>query len=232
EAALLAAKELRARLLEVAARMHERDVTKLSIEQGTVVDASGALMSLAEIGRLVHFSTHELPDDLEPELIVTRHYSQREQLLVYANCALGVSVDVDVETGFVTVNKVWAVDDCGRLINPKLVSEQIRGSVVQGIGSALFEQCLYDDEGRLLNGDLANYFLPMAAEMPDIECAHIETPTQATTLGAKGCGEAGTIAAPGAIMNAINDALAPFGAELTSQPFTPEKVLRALGKLD
>ena len=188
-------------------------------------------MTFDEIGRLVHFSTHELPRDFEPELIVTRHYSQREQLLVYANCALGAAVDVDINTGLVRIDKIWVVDDCGRLVNPALVSEQLRGAVVQGLGSALYEEVLYDEQGRLVNADLNSYYLPMAPEMPDIECAHIESPTAATSLGAKGCGEAGTIAAPGAIMNAINDALSPFGAEVTSQPFTPEKILQALGKL-
>ncbi len=108
----------------------------------------------------------------------------------------------------------------------------MRGGVVQGIGSALYEECLYDDQGQLLNGTLVDYLVPMAGEMPDIECAHIETPTKATELGAKGCGEAGTIGTPAAIMNAINDALEPFGVEITTQPFTPERILRALGKIE
>jgi carbon-monoxide dehydrogenase large subunit len=123
------------------------------------------------------------------------------------------------------------VEDCGTVINPMLVDEQIRGGIVQGIGAALFEECLYDAEGQLLNGNMADYLVPMAAEMPDIVCAHVETPTKQSELGAKGAGEAGTAGAPGAVMNAINDALSPFGARVTSQPFTPEKILQALRKV-
>ena len=233
EACLLAAREMREKILEVAAVVHEQPADILTIRSGNIInlETDEQVSSLAAIGNTVHFNTHTLPRDLEPELIVTRHYSQREQLMVYANCALGVSLEVDVNTGLVTLHKVWAVDDCGRIINEKLVVEQLRGSIVQGIGSSLYEECIYDAAGQLLNGNMFEYLLPMAGEMPDIEVEHIETPTKATQLGAKGCGEAGIIAICGAIMNGINDALEPFGVEVTSQPFTPEKILRALGKV-
>ncbi len=137
----------------------------------------------------------------------------------------------DTETGFVKLLKHWAVEDCGRVINPKLVDEQIRGAIVQGIGGALFEECLYDDQGLMTNGSMADYLVPMAGEMPDIVVAHVETPTRSSVLGAKGAGEAGTAGAPGAVVNAINDALRPLKAEVWSQPVTPEKVLRALGHI-
>jgi carbon-monoxide dehydrogenase large subunit len=127
--------------------------------------------------------------------------------------------------------KHWAVEDCGRVINPMLVDEQMRGAIVQGIGGALYEECLYDESGQLRNGSLADYLVPMANEMPDIEVSHVQTPTKTSLLGAKGAGEAGTAGAPGAIMNAINDALAPFNASVTAQPFTPEKILKALGRI-
>jgi len=138
---------------------------------------------------------------------------------------------VDTDTGFVKLLKMWCVDDCGRVINPKLVDEQARGGIVQGIGGALFEHCLYDERGQLLNATMADYLVPMAAEMPDIECAHVQTPTKTSMLGAKGAGEAGTGGAPAAIMNAVNDALRPLGAKVTRQPITPEVVLKALGKV-
>ena len=93
------------------------------------------------------------------------------------------------------------------------------------------EHCLYDSAGQLLNGSLADYLVPMAGEMPDMVIAHVCTPTKTSSLGAKGAGEAGTAGAPAAIMNAINDALSPFNARVTAQPFTPERVLRALGKV-
>jgi carbon-monoxide dehydrogenase large subunit len=140
-------------------------------------------------------------------------------------------VEVDPDTGFVKLLKHWAVEDCGRVLNPMLVDEQMRGAIVQGIGGALFEECLYDDQGLMLNANMADYLVPMSAEMPDIEVAHVMTPTRSSKLGAKGAGEAGTAGAPAAVMNAINDAIAPFGAVVHSQPITPQKVLRALGKV-
>ena len=123
------------------------------------------------------------------------------------------------------------MEDCGRIINPLLVDEQVRGGIVQGIGGALYEHCIYSPEGQLLVGSMADYLVPMAAEMPDIEVGHVETPTKESLLGAKGAGEAGTAGAPAAVMNAINDALQPFGAKVFAQPFTPERILAALGKV-
>ncbi|HKD56696.1 MAG TPA: molybdopterin cofactor-binding domain-containing protein, partial [Hyphomicrobiaceae bacterium] len=125
----------------------------------------------------------------------------------------------------------WCVEDCGRIINPLLVDEQVRGGIVQGLGGALYEHCIYSPEGQLLVGSMADYLVPMAAEMPDIEVGHVETPTNESLLGAKGAGEAGTAGAPAAVMNAINDALRPFGAKVFAQPFTPERILAALGKV-
>ena len=142
---------------------------------------------------------------------------------------MAAQVEVDVETGMVKVLGFWAVEDCGRVINPMLVDEQVRGGVVQGIGGALYEECLYDEEGQLLNASMADYEVPMAAEMPDIVVAHVETPTRTSELGAKGAGEAGTGGAPAALMNAVNDALAPLGGKIHQMPMTPERILRALG---
>jgi carbon-monoxide dehydrogenase large subunit len=126
--------------------------------------------------------------------------------------------------------KHWIVEDCGRVVNPLLADEQLRGGIVQGIGAALFEQSIYDGDGQLLNASMAEYLVPMAGEMPDIEIAHVESPVPGTALGAKGIGEAGTIGAAAAVGNAINDALAPFRAEVTEQPYTPERILQALGR--
>jgi carbon-monoxide dehydrogenase large subunit len=110
------------------------------------------------------------------------------------------------------------------------VDEQIRGGVVHGIGSALYEQCIYSAEGQIENGSLMDYLVPMAGEMPDIRIAHIETPTPATALGSRGVGEAGTVAAGAAIWTAVNDALSSFGATVTSQPITPEHVLDCIDR--
>jgi carbon-monoxide dehydrogenase large subunit len=167
----------------------------------------------------------------QPELMVTRHYAPREYGFAFTNGMQASHVEVDVDTGFVKLLKHWCVEDCGTVINPLLVDEQLRGGIVQGIGAALFEHCLYSEEGQLLNGNMADYLVPMAGEMPDMELAHVVSPTASSELGAKGAGEAGTAGAPGAVMNAINDALMPFGARVTDQPFTPERILRALGKV-
>ncbi len=116
------------------------------------------------------------------------------------------------------------------MINPLLVDEQIRGGVVQGLGAAFFEECVYVDNGQLTNGSLADYLVPMAVEMPDIGIAHVETLTMDTQLGAKGVGEAGTAAASAAALNAVNDAMAPFGASIAQVPMTPGRILKALGR--
>jgi carbon-monoxide dehydrogenase large subunit len=164
-------------------------------------------------------------------MMVTRHYAQRDYPFIFTNGVQASYVEVDLDTGFVKLLKHWAVEDCGRVINPMLVDEQMRGAIVQGIGGALFEECLYDDAGQLLNGNMADYLVPMSGEMPDIVVEHVQTPTASSRLGAKGAGEAGTAGAPGAVMNAINDALRSQGAAVYSQPFTPERILRALGRV-
>ena len=162
---------------------------------------------------------------------MTRHYVPRHQGFAFTNGVQLSHVEVDVETGFVRLLKHWVVEDCGRIINPRLVDEQLRGAIVQGIGAALWEHCVYDAEGQLLTGTMMDYLVPLAAETPEIVVGHVETPTAYSEGGFKGAGEAGTAGAPGAVLNAVNDALAPLAARVTTQPITPEVVLRALGKL-
>jgi carbon-monoxide dehydrogenase large subunit len=230
EAVLLASRQLRANILELAGVLHQRKAEDLDLVNGVVIDkdGDGAVVALAELGRIATFRPDILPKGFQPELVVTRHYSQRDFPFIFTNGVQASYVEVDVETGFVKLLKHWVVEDCGRVINPMLVDEQIRGAVVQGIGGALYEECLYDSNGLLCNGSMADYLVPMAAEMPDIDVAHVETPTRSSALGAKGAGEAGTAGAPAAVMNAINDALTPFAVRMISQPFTPEKILCAL----
>ncbi len=235
EAVLLAGLALQENILKTAAVILKREGGdgSLRLRSGTVVDAATgeALLPLAELGRIAYFRSDTLPKSFTPELMVTRHYAQRDYPFIFTNGVQVSHVEGDDDTGFVKQHGHWAVEDCGRVINPMLVDEQIRGAIVQGIGGALFEECLYNEQGGLANGSLADYLVPMAAEMPDIVVAHVQTPTRSSKLGAKGAGEAGTAGAPAAVMNAINDALAPFGARVASQPITPEKILRALGRL-
>jgi carbon-monoxide dehydrogenase large subunit len=233
EAVFQTARALRANILAFVARLAETEPSLLDVREGNVVDADGGAvrMTLEEVARTAYFRTDRVPRDFQPELTVTRSYAQKYYGGVFTNGIQASWLEVDTDTGFVKLLRHWVVDDCGTIVNPLLVDEQIRGAVVQGIGAALFEQCIYSPEGQLLNGSLIDYLVPMAAEMPDIEIGHCVTPTATSELGAKGAGEAGVTGAPAAIMNAINDALKPFRARVTAQPFTPERILRALGKI-
>jgi aerobic carbon-monoxide dehydrogenase large subunit len=233
EAVLLAGQVLRVNILATAAAILNREAASLRVQRGTIVDAGNGqlLLDLAELGRIAYFRSDTLPKTFTPELMVTRHYAQRDYPFIFTNGVQVSHVEVDVDTGFVKLLKHWAVEDCGRVINPMLVDEQIRGAIVQGIGGALFEECLYDADGTMCNGNMADYLVPMAAEMPDIVVSHVQSPTASSKLGAKGAGEAGTAGAPAAVLNAVNDALAPFGVRVASQPITPEKILKALGKI-
>ena len=233
EAALQAGKALKNNILDVAAAILQAKAADLEVLDGSVVDAVTGTerMPLSELGRIAYFRGDTLPEDIQPELVTTRHYTQRSFPFVFTNAAHACHLEVDTETGLVKLLKYWVVEDCGRVINPKLVAEQARGGVVQGLGAVLYEECLYSPEGQLLNGSLADYLVPMAAEMPDIVVDHIESPTATSELGAKGVGEAGTAGAPAAVMNAINDALHPFDVTLAHMPFTPDKILRGLGKI-
>jgi len=234
EAAWQAGKALRANVLAVAGSILQAVPEILDIRNGVVCDADTGTerIGLDEVARVAYFRPDTLPAGIQAELVATRHYVPRAWPFAFTNGIQASYLEVDTDTGFVTLLKHWCVEDCGTVINPQLVDEQIRGGVVQGIGAALFEHCRYDERGQLLNGNMADYLVPMAAEMPDIECGHCVSPTADSELGAKGAGEAGTAGAPGSVMNAINDALRPLGAApLTDMPFTPGKILAALGKV-
>src|SRR5713226_4866829 len=234
EAVLLSGRTLRSNILDVAAAILKVDKAELEIANNAVINrlTLEKKLELAELGRVAYFRPDTLPMDFQSELTVTRHYTPRQYGFTFTNGIQASLVEVDPDTGFVKLLKHWCVEDAGTVINPMLVDEQIRGGIVQGIGAALYEECLYGPDGQLLNGNMADYLVPMAGEMPDIICAHVETPTKQSQLGAKGVGEAGTAGAPGAIMNAVNDALAPLGARVTAMPFTPERILKALKKVD
>jgi carbon-monoxide dehydrogenase large subunit len=233
EAVLLSGRALRANILDIASRILNLDKEKLDIQDNAVTNklTLQSLLPLAELGRVAYFRPDTLPMDFQSELTVTRHYTPRQYGFTFTNGIQASLVEVDTDTGFVKLLKHWCVEDSGTIINPMLVDEQLRGGVVQGIGAALYEECLYSPEGQLLNGNMADYLVPMSGEMPDIICAHVETPTMQSQLGAKGVGEAGTAGAPAAVMNAINDALAPLNARVTAMPFTPERILRALARV-
>jgi aerobic carbon-monoxide dehydrogenase large subunit len=231
EAAWQAGKALRANVLAVAGSILQAAPEALDIANGIVVDKADGRgrIGLDEVARIAYFRPDTLPPGFQAELVATRHYVPRLYPFAFTNGIQASHVEVDLETGAITLLKHWCVEDCGTIINPQLVDEQVRGGVVQGIGAALYEHCLYDDRGQLINGNMADYLVPMAAEMPDIEVGHVVSPTADSELGAKGAGEAGTAGASGAVTNAVNDALRPLGAvPITEIPIRPEHVLRAL----
>jgi len=233
EAALQAGLAVKEAVLKVAGAMLQAGPEALALVDGQIVERKSrqSRMPLSELARIVYFRGDTLPPDLPRELLQTRHFITKQYPFAFTNGVQASWLEVDVETGIVRLLKHWCVEDCGRVINPLLVGEQVRGGIVQGLGAALYEHCIYSPEGQLLVGSMADYLVPMAAEMPDIEVGHVETPTKESLLGAKGAGEAGTAGAPAAVMNAINDALKPFGAKAFAQPFTPERILAALGKV-
>jgi carbon-monoxide dehydrogenase large subunit len=232
EAALQSAKVLRGNILEVAAAVLQSSPANLDISDNAVVDpASGERrMELSELARIVFFRPDTLPPGLQPEMVATRHFVPREYGFAFTNGVQASWLEVDVATGFVQLFDHWVVEDCGTIINPQLVDEQIRGGVVQGLGAALFEHCIYDERGQLTNANMADYLVPMAGEMPDISVGHVVSPTKESELGAKGAGEAGTAGAGAAVANAVNDALSPFGVTITEIPLTPRVILSALGR--
>jgi carbon-monoxide dehydrogenase large subunit len=226
ESALRAARQLRASVLSIAASMLQSQPEGLRIQDGKIVNAAGlAQLSLADVAAAVYFKSHTIPLDELPPLDITERYTSRDLPYFASNGVQAAHVEVDPGLGTVKLLGFWVVDDCGTVINPLLVDEQIRGGVVQGIGAALYEECVYNDGAQLENGTLADYLVPMAGEMPDIHVAHIATPISETQLGARGVGEAGTVAAAAAVWGAVNDALSPFGATVRRQPITPEHIL-------
>jgi len=234
EAAWQAGKALRQNVLAVAGSILQADAKALDIRDGVVVDVDTGRerLGLDEVARIAYFRPDTLPPGFQAELMATRHYVPRAWPFAFTNGVQASWLEVDTDTGFIRLLKHWCVEDCGTVINPQLVDEQVRGGVVQGIGAALLEHCVYDERGQLLNGNMADYLVPMAGEMPDIEVGHVVSPTADSELGAKGAGEAGTAGAPGCVVNAVNDALRPLGAKtITEIPLTPDVVLKALGRI-
>jgi aerobic carbon-monoxide dehydrogenase large subunit len=230
EAALRAAKILRSNILDVAAAILQSSPAELDIANNAIVNIQdGATrIELRELARIVYFRPDTLPPGIQPELMATRHFVPREYPFAFTNGVQASWLEVDTDTGFVKLLKHWVVEDCGTLINPQLVDEQVRGGVVQGLGAALFEKCVYDERGQLTNANMADYLVPMSGEMPDIDVGHVVSPTAESELGAKGAGEAGTAGAAAAVANAVNDALRPFGTTITEIPLTPQIILTAL----
>jgi carbon-monoxide dehydrogenase large subunit len=221
---------LRTKMAAIAAHQMKCQPDQVSFEGGQVRGPGGASIDCEEIGRIAHLRQEMLPPGLDPLLEVTVTYEPAVDtgLFTYATQAAVVAVDPD--TGHVEILDYAVVEDCGTVVNPLVVDGQIAGGIAQGIGTALYEEMPFDDQGQPLAGTLADYLLPSATEVPDIRIDHMETPSPWTRFGQKGIGESGAIGPPAAILNAINDALAPLGAEVMDLPATPARVLTAIAR--
>src|SRR5215510_9105797 len=238
-AALLAAERLRDQLLKIGARNLQLPAKGLVIRDGKVCseEEPGKALGLREVVRMAYGAIHLLPEDEEPGLEVTSYFlnpnidyapdgqGRMNTFSAYPYAAVVAVVDVDVETGFIKIVKYCTVHDCGNIINPQIVETQHYGSVVQGIGAAIYEQILYNEEGQLVTASLMDYKVPTVEEVPDIQLGHMVTPSPFSPLGTKGAGETGMLGPPPALASAIEDALAEFGVEIRSTPYSPERIL-------
>jgi carbon-monoxide dehydrogenase large subunit len=222
-----AAVMLAERIKEVASHLLEAAPEDLSIEDSNIfVNGSpDRFVSVAKVARAVHVEPHLLP---EGELGTLDANAGFDPPGTFSNATHGAVVEIDPETGEVSIDRYVVVEDCGVVINPMIVEGQVRGGVAQGIASALYEQLIYDDEGQLVTSTLMDYLIPTTTEIPSIEIFHLETPSEYSETGAKGMGEGGTIGAPGAIANAVADALSHLRIEVDRLPITPDRLQAAI----
>ncbi|MGH8918655.1 MAG: xanthine dehydrogenase family protein molybdopterin-binding subunit, partial [Actinomycetes bacterium] len=214
------ARKLAAHMMEVA----EED---LSLAGGafSVRGTPEKKVALAEVA-FAAFTAHDLPEGMEPNLEASSHYDPPNFTFPFGTHVCVVEVDTD--TGSVQIDKYVAVDDCGNQVNPLIVEGQLHGGIVQGAAQALFEEAVYDDDGNLLTATLMDYMVPSATEFPNFTLDHTVTPSPSNPMGVKGVGEAGTIAAAPAVINAVVDALKPLGITDIEMPASPQRVWRAI----
>jgi carbon-monoxide dehydrogenase large subunit len=230
-----ASRALRDKLCRIGAHLLQCDLAEVRCADGAVIGPQGSV-TIAEIAKIAHLRMDGLPPGVDPLLDATATYEPAIGTGVFSYATHGAVVAVDPETGFVELIDYAVAEDCGTMVNPMIVEGQIRGGVVQGIGTALYEEIPYDEAGQPLAGTLADYLLPGAAEMPAIKIGHLHTPAEATEYGIKGMGEGGAVAPPAAIANAVRDALGSIGApravEINETPLTPRRVLAAIRKAE
>jgi carbon-monoxide dehydrogenase large subunit len=227
----LASAKLADRIRTIAAHLLEAAPADIELVDGAagVRGEPAARMPIAEIARVAHFQSHRLPDaEFGLEADASFDISGPG---TFSNATHGVVAEVDPGTGAVRLLRYVVVEDCGVVINPRIVDGQVRGGVAQGIAAALYERMHYDADGQPVTSTLMDYLAPTASEVPPITIRHLETPCAFSRTGAKGMGEGGTIGAPAAVLNAVNDALGtggPDGPTIETVPVTPELILDAL----
>src|SRR5881409_3909394 len=218
--------QVRAKLVKAAATLLEAAPADVDIEDGQAL-VRGVPGSAVPLSRVVQASlpTFAKPGVASPDFEATAYH--HVPTVTFASAVHVAQVEVDVGTGHVTLLRYVVAHDCGKVINPLIVDGQVHGGVAQGVGGALYEEMVYDEQGQLLTGSLMDYLVPTAMELPPLETVHLEFPSPRNPLGMKGLGEGGAISPPAAIANAIDDALAPLGVRVTQTPALPWRV-RAL----
>jgi carbon-monoxide dehydrogenase large subunit len=230
-ATLLAAQKVRAKLVKMAGILLEAAADDIVLEADVArVAGTDRAITVETLARAAYHQTHRFRGEIMPGIAESATYDPPG---TFSNACHLAMVEVDVETGNVRIDRFVVAEDAGRLINPMIVDGQIQGGVAQGIANALLEEIIYDDSGNILTATLADYLPPTAREIPTLEIHHLETLSDATITKAKGLGEGGAIGPPAAVVNAVNDALAPFGVSIDEFPATPQRIraaLRAVGR--
>ena len=218
---------LRAKLTAIAA--HKLEAAEADIElahsrAGVRGDPDAPTVSFAEMADIAYFQPYALPPGMPAGLEASGRYAPSVPML-WATATHVCTCEVDVTTGAVKLLRYIVGEDCGHMINPNVVEGQIAGGVVQGIGGALLEELAYDGDGNPVATTFMDYLLPTAADVPLIEYGHVEDAPSPNPGGYKGVGEGGAIGAPPAVVNAVADALAPFGVTITRTPLTPASIV-------
>jgi len=240
-AAALAARKLRAKLVEYAAHLMEVPAHDVEFKDGAVKmkTGKGPSYTVKDLAGRAHWNTESLPDGMEPGLQATAVFGFTVAKAVdaedrvnssntYGFIAEVMAVEVDPDTAQITIVRYVTVHDAGTIINPMIVDGQIYGGALHGLGGALYEEMQYDADGQLLTGSFMDYLVPTASEAPTIEIAHLSSPSPLTTLGSKGLGESSSMTVPAVIANAVSDALTPLGVRITELPMTPDRLWRVI----
>jgi carbon-monoxide dehydrogenase large subunit len=230
-ASLHGGRALRAKVFEVAGHLFEASFDDLELSSGSVSvrGVPAKALTLGEIAQATH-EPGRVPPELEGDLEVTATFDGGQG--GWSGGTHAAVVEVDAETGLVSVDRYVVAEDCGVLINPAIVEGQVRGGVAQGIGAVLLERSAYDsDSGQYLSSTFMDYLLPTASEIPRIEIEHLETIPLDADVNFRGVGEGGMIIAPPTLCNAIEDALSPMGARVTEQHLPPSRILELIGAI-
>jgi carbon-monoxide dehydrogenase large subunit len=226
---LHASRELKEKVLALAEDVLEASAGDLEI-QGGVISVKGSptvQLPLAEVARVAAEEPERLREGADTELLVTREYDGGES--GWSGGTHVALVEVDVETGLVSVDRYVVVEDCGLPVNPAIVEGQIRGGVAQGIGAVLLEHAAYGDDGQFLASTFMDYLMPTTTNVPNLEIHHVETVLTDPDVNFRGVGEGGMIVSPACVTNAIEDALQPFGVRVHDQHLPPDRILELIG---